>query len=113
MKRHLSSRQNTGILGHIPTWLVPVTFQDQNNDMIDSRDMLTVNGFEIHQVSSDTRYYKVTPPNYWSRYPVDGTYEVYNDKNECVFVQVIETDKYFSKGQVYWKASEDMSEAPV
>lgn len=107
MKRHLSTRQGSGILGHLPTWLVPATFLDENNNLIDSRNILIANGFRINHVAYDKRYYEVVPPDYWTRYPVDGTHEVYNDQNLCVFVQVVDMEKYFRKGQVYWKASEN------
>lgn len=106
MKRHLSSRLKFGNVNRTSEWFVPVTFLDKDNNKIDSREILLANGFSITGLARDKRFYEAIPPTNWLRYPVDETHEIYNDKHECVFTQILE-GHFLTDGKVYWKASED------
>lgn len=87
-------------------WYVPSYFL-KDNQLIDSREFLEQEGFEVYELARDTRFYKAVPPTGWFMYPsAQDSMQIINNRNECIFVQEIQDGSFLIGGVVYWKHSE-------
>lgn len=104
-KKNLSSVRPRGRFDS-GEWYVPCKFLDNDNSVVDSKEVLEQSGFVIKELARDKRFYIVVPPEHWSmRASGNETIEYYDDHSDCIFVQQL-VGSFFDKGQIYLKYAE-------